>query len=544
MRSKKLQFILIILLIQLNIQLELCAQNDDRPGLIVGIVVDQMRYDYTTRFYKNFGNNGLKKLITAGTNFTYAHYNYVPTVTGPGHASIYTGTTPFYHGIINNTWFDKTENKEVYCTEDSAVKGAGTGGDEGNSSPKRLLTSTITDQLKIATSGKSKVISISIKDRGAILPGGRSADAAYWYDHSTGKFISSTYYMEKLPEWMEEFNNKKLPDAFLSKNWELSLPPSEYLISTKDENSFEEDVFGEGKTSFPHKFDKLDNSSKYGRLISTPYGNQLLIELAKTAVENEKLGRNSFTDFLAISFSSTDYIGHAYGPNSMEVQDLYIKFDRQIAELLDYLDASVGKGKYLLFLTADHAVAENIDFLKWLKINSGVIDVPGIIDSVKNFLKNNFGDEKIFEGFYGRQILLNKKIIAERKHELKQVRAAVKEYLFSLPQIALVYTRDELEKETAYRTSPNLILNGFNFYRSGDIAFEFQANYLASYSGKGTSHSTKYSYDTHVPLIFYGWHIPKVTINDPVYIVDIAPTVANLIGINEPDGCIGIPLFK
>jgi predicted AlkP superfamily pyrophosphatase or phosphodiesterase len=536
--------ILILSFLIISIELNIFPQDNTAPNLVVGIVVDQMRYDYTTRFYNHFGNDGLKRLLNEGTSFTYAHYNYVPTVTGPGHASIYTGTTPFHHGIINNTWFEKSENKEVYCTEDISVHGVGTDSNAGNNSPKRLLTTTITDQLKIATSGKAKVISISIKDRGAILPGGQSADAAYWYDHSSGKFITSTYYMDKLPQWVEDFNNRKLPDNYLSKSWELSLPISEYSISTEDETPYEEDVFSEGKVSFPHSFKNLNSNNKYGKLISTPFGNQLLIELAKTAVENEKLGKNSFTDFLAISFSSPDYIGHAYGPNSVEVQDLYIKFDKQIAELLNYLDASVGKRKYLLFLTSDHAVAENIDFLKKLHIRSGMLNPQKSIDSLKNYLKRNYGDENIFEAVYGKQIYLNKDVILQKKLRVSEIRQAVKDYLYTLPEISQVFTRDDLEKETAHRNSPNLILNGFNFFRSGDLVFELQPNYLAYYSGKGTTHSTKYSYDTHVPIIFYGWHIPVQKINDPVYAIDIAPTISDLLGITEPNACIGITIIK
>ncbi len=540
MNIKKITFILILLLIQPGI----LSQNNNAPKLVVGIVVDQMRYDYTTRFYNNFGNNGLKRLLDEGTNFIFAHYNYVPTVTGPGHATVYTGTTPFYHGIVNNTWFDRTENREVYCTEDSAVHGAGTGGNEGKQSPKRLLTTTVTDQLKIASSGKAKVISISIKDRGAILPGGHSADAAYWYEHSTGRFISSSYYMEHLPKWMDEFNNKKLPDNYLSQSWELSLPLTEYTVSTKDETTYEEDVFSEGKVSFPHNFNNLGDKIKYDKLITTPFGNQLLVELAKTAIKNENMGKNTFTDFLAVSFSSTDYIGHAYGPNSVEVQDLYIKFDKQIAEFLNYLDTEVGKGNYLLFLTADHAVAENIDFLKEMHISSGALNPQKFIDSLKSFLKGNYDDGNILEGIYGRQMFFNKAVITKRNLKLAEIERAIKDYLYTLPEVSQVFTRGELEKETASRTSPNLILNGFNFYRSGDIAFELQPDYLTSYSGKGTTHSTKYSYDTHVPLIFFGWHIPKKTVNDPVYIVDIAPTIANLLGITEPNACIGIPIIR
>ncbi len=519
-------------------------QKSEKPKLIVGIVVDQMRFDYLTRFNEYFGNDGFNRLISEGSNFTYMHYNYVPTFTAPGHTSIYTGTTPFFHGIIANDWFNRVNNDMESSVADNSFQSVGVQTNEGKRSPKKLLANTITDQLKIATNGKSKVISISIKDRAAILPGGHSADEAFWYSGKTGKFITSDYYMKRLPKWVDDFNNKKLPDKFISQEWNLSLKASDYSISLPDESGYESDIFNEGKTSFPHSLKNVEGKSKYSALISTPFGNQLVLEMAKAAVIHENLGKNSVPDFLAVSFSSTDYIGHAYGPNSVEIEDTYIKLDKQIADLLTVLDKQVGKGNYLLFLTADHGVMESPDYLKKLKINGENVDGKLFYNSLKSFAEKKYSNEKIIMNFSNKQIFLDYKLIKNKGLNINEVEHNFKDYLLTnFPQIALVFTREELQKKIAERSSNNLILNGFNFKRSGDIALEFEPNIIPDHK-KGSTHGSIYNYDTHVPMIFYGWHIPHQEVNAPVYIVDIAATIANLVGITESNECTGIPLIK
>ena len=532
------------LLIALFISLPSFSQTIEQPKLVVGIVVDQMRYDYLTRFSKYYGGDGLKRLTSDGSNFTYGHLNYVPTFTAPGHASIYTGTTPFFHGIIANDWFDRVTNHMVSSVEDHTVQTLGVETDEGQASPNRLLTNTITDQLKIATNGNARVISISIKDRASILPGGHSADAAYWYSHKEGKFITSSYYMDNLPKWVEDFNQRKLPDSYISEEWNLSLPDSDYQISYPDEALNESDVFKEGRTSFPHSLKNIDRGSKYATLISTPFGNQLVLEFAKAAITNEELGKHSVPDFLAISFSSTDYIGHEYGPNSVEIEDTYIKLDKQIAELLTTLDNQVGRGNYLLFLSADHGVMESTDFLKRLKINGDIFAGRSLYDSLKSFAVKKYNNEKIIRNFSNQQIFLNYKLIENENLDINEVEENFANYIMNnLPQAAFVQTREELQEQFADRNSNNLILNGFNFKRSGDLAFNIEPNNIADRK-KGSTHGTRYNYDTHIPIIFYGWHVPAQQVNTSVYTVDIAPTVANLIGITEPNGCIGIPIIK
>ncbi len=366
------------------------SQPVQRPKLVVGIVIDQMRYDYLYRFKPYYGKDGFNRLMNEGTNFTYAHFNYVPTFTGPGHTSVYTGTTPFYHGIIANNWYDRQSNKMIYCVDDPTEKSVGSNDDEGEMSPKRLLATTITDQIKLATNGDSKVISVSLKDRAAILPGGHWANASYWYDSKKGNFITSSYYMKTLPEWVNKFNDEKLADKYMSGEWTLSKPVSDYQICAPDEVPYEKDVFSEGKTSFPHNFTNVKPGSKYAILESTPFGNQIVEEFAKAALKNEKLGEGKQTDFLAISFSSTDFIGHAYGTNSFEIEDTYIKLDAQIADLMKVLDKQVGKGNYLLFLTADHAALETPGFLEKHNLPTGELNIRNVKDSLKIFTERNF----------------------------------------------------------------------------------------------------------------------------------------------------------
>ena len=516
-----------------------------RPKLVVGIVIDQMRFDYLYRFDSLYSKNGFKKLIDNGSNFTYAHYNYVPTFTAPGHASIYTGTTPYFHGIIANSWYDKVSRQSIYCTSDSSVKTVGTSDKSGQESPGRLLATTITDQLKLATNGKSKVISISIKDRASVLPGGHMPDAAYWYDSKTGNFISSTYYMKHLPRWVNDFNNRKLAEKYMSGSWQLSYPLSEYGNTLPDQQPFEIDHFKEKSSVFPHSFKNIPEYRKPALVLYTPYGNQILFDFVKSAIENEQIGKGKYTDFLAISFSSTDYIGHAYGPNSVEIEDTYIKLDKTIAELLKVLNNQVGEGNYLLFFTADHGVDEAPIYLKERNISSGWFNPDVMKDSLQSFSVATFKNSGIIEDLSNKQIFLNNKIIRELKLNPSDVMEAYVKYIReTFPMVSQIYTRDELEKLTAFRNSPNLILNGFNPVRSGDIAFELQPGYLYGGGGDATTHGAIYNYDTHVPLIFYGWHIPKQNVATPVFIVDIAATVASLLNIQEPSACIGIPIIK
>ena len=516
------------------------------PKLVVGIVVDQMRYDYLYRYNSLYSENGFKKLMREGSNFTFAHFNYIPTYTAPGHASIYTGTTPYFHGIISNNWYNKKIKKTIYCTGDKRFNTVGANNKRGKMSPKRLLSTTITDQLKLSNNGKSKVISVSIKDRAAILPGGHFPNGAFWYDPKTSNFITSTFYMNQLPKWVMDFNKRKLADKYMSYSWKLSYPLNKYEMNLPDSNLYEKDLFHENKNTFPHSFDNISFFDKRDLIRSTPYGNELLCNFAIDALKNENLGKGKYTDFLAISFSSTDYIGHSYGPNSVEIADTYVKLDLLISKLLKELNNEVGEGNYILFLTADHGVAENPDYLKQHKINSEWVNRKAILDSLKRFSKRKFNNVNVLMNFSNKQIFLNYDIIKFLKLNITNVRKSYAQYLRrAFPFISQIFIRDYLTNGTANRTSSNLILNGFNPALSGDVAFEYQPGFSpGSGDYEAATHGFSYSYDMHVPLLFYGWNIPKQTINKPVYIVDIAPTIADLLHITEPSGNMGIPLIN
>ncbi len=515
-----------------------------RPKLVVGIVIDQMRYDYLYRYYNQYSENGFKRLMNQGMNFTYAHFNYIPTYTGPGHASIYTGTTPYYHGIISNDWYDKTLKKSVYCTSDTAFQTVGANNASGKMSPSRLLASTIGDELRMSNNGLSRVYAVSLKDRAAILPGGHMANAAYWYDGGSGNFITSTYYAKVLPQWVDNFNALKTPAKLMASGWNLSLPESAYSCSMPDKGAGEADAFSEGKTSFPHSFEKVPLPNRLEKIRSTPFGNELLADLVVELIKNEKPGQGQYTDLLAVSFSSTDYVGHAYGPNSVEVMDTYIKLDKEIARLLEALDNSVGKGNYLLFLTADHAVKPNGEYMKENHLPYGNMDSKMVEDSLRNFCNRYFGYTEIIETVEDNQIYFNQQTLRNNKTDLHLLNTVLIGFLRNtFPQMNTISSKEDFNSKMPTRTMSTFMLNGFNPYRSGDLSYDLAIGYLSGNYSEGTSHGTSYDYDTHVPMIFYGWKVKPGESNAEVYVEDLAPTITNMLHIQEPNGTLGVPLI-
>lgn len=537
---------ILIILFTLTINYITFAQTKSPPKLVVGIVVDQMRYDYLEKYYNDFGEHGFKKLMNNGTNFSNCIINYIPTVTAAGHASIYTGTTPFYHGIIANDWKHNNTLQNINaCDALSPYKNLLGEGISRSKSPERLQSSTIGDQLKLNNYGKSKVIGISLKDRGAMLPVGKSANGAFWFDDSSGKFNSSFYYYNNLPEWVTNFNNSGIISSYLEKEWNLLKPIENYKDLPSDDSEYENDFFYEGNTSFPHSFKNVPKDQLFSKLTHTPFGNQIVLDLVKEAITNEKLGQRDFTDHLAISFSSTDKIGHEYGPQSYEVKDTYLRLDEQLADLLNTLDATVGNGNYILFLTADHGAMENTNHLIDLNFDAGVLSTSGFYDNLTNYLFSEYSSKEIISTRFSRNLYLNENEIDKLGLIKSDVEKTIKEYLIkNVPEIDDAYTRTELELFSASRETSNYILNGFNKKRSGDILFTVKANYLHWEKKYGAQHGSGHEYDNHIPLLFYGNGILHETRNEKVYIVDIAATVCDFIGINKPSDCIGIPLLK
>lgn len=512
-----------------------------QPKLVVGIVVDQMRHDYIYRYWNKYGNGGFKKIVNEGYFYKNAHYNYVPTYTGPGHASIYTGTSPATHGIISNDWFVKETNTMTYCTDDNSVKTVGSDSKAGLMSPKNLLVTTIGDELKLATNQRAKVFAISLKDRSSILPAGHSANGAFWFDGTVGKFISSTHYMNALPAWLNEFNDKQLAKQYLQQGWKTLYPINTYEESIADKNNYEAAPNKKDTAVFPYEYKAQLDKNNYEILKSTPMGNTITKDLALACLKAEQLGKGKQTDMLCISFSSTDYVGHYYGPRSVEVEDVYLRLDKDLEELIASLDATVGKNNYVLFLTADHGACDVPAHLKDLKIPGGYMNETELDKTIKTFCMNQYGDSLV-SMLVNQQIFLNEAKMASMKLNKFSVEHTLANYLLSIKGVAEAYPSDILKYEDfSEGTFKHLIQKGYNHVRSGNVAFSYNPAWM-EYHNKGTTHGASYSYDTHVPVLFYGMGVPKGNTVRKVNVVDIAPTVSMILHMSFPNGTTGKPL--
>lgn len=514
------------------------SQKTERPKLVVGIIVDQMRWDFLYRYYDRYSpNGGFKRLMTKGFNCENTNIPYVPTYTACGHTSIYTGSLPSIHGITGNEWYDNEKQDYVYCTSDTAVKTIGSITiAAGKMSPKNMLTTTICDELKLAVNFKNKVIGIALKDRGGILPAGHSANAAYWYDSKTGQWITSSYYMNELPQWVIDLNNQKLVDKYYTQGWKTLYPISTYVQSTTDDNNYEVKPFGK---SFPYDLSSLAGKN-YNPILATPFGNTLTTEFAKASITNEKLGADSITDILAISYSSTDYVGHSFGPNSIETEDTYLRLDAELADLLDFLDKNVGKDQYLIFLTADHGAAHVPAFLKDNKIPSGNLVVASLVDTLNQRLKETFGASDLVINILNQQVFLNIPLIeSNAKLNLANIKTWIVNYLLKLEAVDNAFVMDELKNSTFNSFQKNMIVNGFYPKRSGQIYVQLKPQWLEGFEKGGTTHGLWNPYDAHIPLLWYGWKVKQGTTFRNISMIDIAPTLAAMLKIQVPNGSVG-----
>lgn len=540
----------LVLLLSVLICHRLMAQpiTPEKPKLVVGIVVDQMRQEYLYRFYSKLGQGGFKRMIQDGFMLKNAHYNYAPTVTGPGHASVYTGTTPAIHGIIGNEFYDKNSKTLVNCVEDSLYKPIGNDAANGKISPARLISTTVTDELKLFTQKRAKVIGVSMKDRGAVLPAGHLADAAYWYDSKSGKFISSTYYMSKLPDWVVKFNAQNLADKYLSQDWQPLLPIEQYTESGADNSPYERKFTGMEHSTFPYKLAQLrSKNDNFALLTSTPFSNDYLTQMAMTALLAEQMGKDEVTDFLCVSYSAPDAIGHAKGPNAVEVEDTYLRLDRNLEELLQKLDKEVGKGNYTVFLTADHAVADVPQYLKDNKIPAGYFGGGNLKSKLDEYLSTYYPNKSFIENISNQQIFLNHNAFQQDPRasgmEMFLVTELIGKYLMTMAGVANYYTEALLRQgnfeEGGIRGS---LIRGYHAKRSGDIIFLLEPGWIESSTMQGTTHGSPYSYDTHVPILFYGYGIKKGSSVRYHRITDIAPTISALLKIKFPSGNTGQPV--
>ncbi|REE08683.1 type I phosphodiesterase/nucleotide pyrophosphatase [Winogradskyella pacifica] len=517
-------------------------ESNDRPKLVVGIVVDQMRYDYLTRFESKFGDGGFNRMINEGFNCKNNHFNYVPTYTGPGHASVYTGTTPKIHGIIGNNWYDKETKGMVYCAGDDDAQSVGTEDKAGKMSPHRMQTTTFADENRLFTQGQGKTIGISLKDRGAILPAGHTANAAYWFHgRDEGRWISSSHYMTELPEWVLNFNASTHAESYL-KEWNTLYDISTYTESGVDENTFEGGFKGKEKATFPYDLKTLSKDNRgYDILKATPYGNSLTADFAMAAIEAEGLGQDQITDVLAVSFSATDYVGHNFGVNSKEVQDTYLRLDKDLARLFEYLDTTVGKGEYTVFLTADHGAIDVPSYLSSLKVPAGYVNNKDRKAIFNAFLEATYGTDSIVENISNDQIFLDRNKVKELGLKLSDVQDAIAMEQLSYLNVSKVYTATTMGSTGFYGGIEDLLQNGFNQKRSGDVILVNDTSFI-SYGKTGSTHGSGLNYDTHVPLLFFGKGIKHGETFNKTVIPDIAPTISALLGISFPNGATGQPL--
>jgi predicted AlkP superfamily pyrophosphatase or phosphodiesterase len=486
-----------------------------KPKLILAIIVDQFRLDYFYRFGAQY-NSGFARLATQGAFFTNAHYEHFPTVTAIGHSTFLSGATPSVSGIVGNDWYDRATGKQVTSVEDGKTKLLGGSAGIG-SSPNRLLVSTIADELKMSRPG-SRAVGISIKDRSAILPVGRMADGAYWFDNKTGTFVSSTYYFPDLPGWVKQFNDSRITDRYLGREWisieDPKAKPLEKMPDSKDEKYWAE-------------------------MQRTPFGNEIIEELAERAVDGENLGADDITDVLSVSFSSNDYVGHEFGPDDPRVRDIAIRTDRTIGRLFAFLDKKIGMANVLVVMSADHGVAPLPETMKERKMPGGRLSEEDIKAKVRAYLNKTYGTGgEWLPGKNGYSLYLNIPLILSKGLDPKKIREEVASVARELPHVARVLTSDQLASGQGMSDRVDArIRAGFFESRAPDVQIVSEPYYI--YGSSGTSHGTPYNYDTHVPLVLMGPGIKPGRYHHRAAVNDIAPTVATLLEVEVPSGAMG-----
>ena len=513
----------------------------ERPKLVVGIVVDQMRWDYLYRYQKRYTDGGFKRLFGEGFSCENTMIPYVPSVTAIGHTCIYTGSVPSIHGIAGNNFVK--DGKKVYCTDDDSIKPVGTTSGAALMSPRNLWVSTIGDEMKIASNGRAKVVGVALKDRASILPAGHNPNGAFWFDDQTGCFITSSYYMDRLPKWVEAFNDKRLPEQYLSQKWNTLYPKNTYTESTTDENEYENGIREGVKATLPLNLPELYKKYGYGIIRNTPFGNSLTLDMAKAAIDGEQLGADDETDLLAVSCSSTDYIGHQVGTHAIETEDTYLRLDKAIADFLTYLDSKVGKGNYLVFLSADHGAMNNAAFLQDRRIPAGSWDASATAKKLNHVLAKEYPEAgDIVKTVMNYQVFFNRDVIKSKQLDFDNIKQTVVNVLKEDPSVLYACDMAKASTESIPEEVKSRIINGYNRERSGDVVIILKPNFYA-HGMKGTDHGAWNSYDTHIPLVFMGWGIKHGATTKQTFMTDIAPTIAAMLHVQAPNGCVGKAIF-
>lgn len=513
-----------------------------RPKLVVGLVVDQMRWDFLYRYYDRYTDGGFKRLLSEGYSMENCRIAYVPAVTAIGHTSIFTGSVPAVHGIAGNNFY--MDGKKVYCCQDNNVTPVGSDSKEGKMSPANMLVTTIGDELRLATNSRSKVVGVALKDRASILPAGHHANAAYWYDSKTGRFITSSFYMQKLPDWVDKFNGRHLSEKYLSEKWTPLYDKSTYVQSTPDAKDYEFNIMdGEPNTPLPLDLPALYKKYGYKVLRGTPGGINITFDMAEAAIEGEKLGQGAETDMLTVSCSSTDILCHMVGVNALKAEDMYLRLDQRLAQFLTYLDNTVGKGNYLIFLTADHGGVNKDKFLQECNIPAGKWDG----EAAKKYLNEAINAKHPNAGEIVKTVLMNqvhfdKERIKALSLDFSEIKQIVVDRLLEDDTVQFACDMQKVCTETIPDEIKFRIVNGYFRGRSGDVQLILKPAYC-DYGGICTTHNAWCGYDSHIPLVFMGWHIQHGESTKQCFVTDIAPTICSMLHIQAPNGCVGQPVF-
>jgi predicted AlkP superfamily pyrophosphatase or phosphodiesterase len=526
-----------------------CASAAERPKLIVCVSVDQLCQDYLVRFADNFADKGaFRRIARKGAAYTDCNHRHAFTVTGPGHAVQLTGTYPSRHGIVGNNWFDRTTGKDVYCCDDPSVELLGLPGAKGIS-PRNLLVETVGDVMKLATGSRSKVFGVAIKDRASVLMAGKNADAAFWLENNL--WTTSTYYRRDVPGYLRALNEPQCVEKFRGQSWELLLPKDKYHNTGPDKNAWENPPKG-FTSEFPHQLPEAGKmtSLELGELVLfSPFGNEITLEAARAIIEGEQLGKDDFTDLLCINFSSNDYVGHAFGPHSLECEDITYRTDRQLGEFMRWLNKKIGSGKWTLLLTADHGVAPIVEYAQQFRLPAKRSPL-GKADEVKAKLEKHLreqlgaalADKPLVQKVEDYQVYLQADHFAfARPEAFATAQRVVRDWLLQQPYVAGAFTRDEL----AHGGSGPLfeqVQRTFLAQRSGDVLF-VTAPYTVP-GAKGTTHGSPWHYDTHVPLLAIGCGIKNGQFTRPVSPPCVASTVAELAGVDYPSANSERPLAE
>jgi predicted AlkP superfamily pyrophosphatase or phosphodiesterase len=539
---KRYTIIIFLILVFVKLSGQGAYLPPDKPRLVVGIVVEELKFDQLEKFRDKLGESGIKKLINEGTYFKNASFEYMLTQSAPGHATISTGAEPSFHGITSDDWYVPLKNELINCTKDLAVNSVGGSFESGLHSPVNLLVSTFSDELQMSTNRKSKVFGIGLRESSAIFSAGHAANAAYWFDNTTGTWMSSTYYINSMPGWVNDFNAMKYSDTYLNSTWNLFKPANYYSDCLPDSNSYEAGF--NNINYFPYDLKKIRSKKDYSLLRETPFGNSLTANFAIKLMQSEKLGKDDVTDYLSVCFSATDYIGHRFGPSSVEMGDAILRLDDDIKNLLTFLNDSIGKRNVLVYFTASHGISEIPAVLEKNRIPSGYFKQNQALQLLRSYLNAVYGEGNWVKGYSEKQVFLNRTLIEDARLSLDDVQKKVARFLVQFTGVEAAYPYSAFEANDFGNGNLKRIINNFSPQRSGDVIVTLNPGWIEKDSESVTNHNSPYEYDSHVPLIWYGWTVNRLTVTRKVNMTDIAATLSTLCKISYPNACTGEPMFE